>query len=616
MCGIIGYVGEPGAAERLLEGLETLEYRGYDSAGVALHTGDELVVTRTVGPVDRLAEALAESDAGDASCGVGHTRWATHGRVSVANAHPIGDCHGELVVVLNGIVENFHGLRAELQARGHVFTSETDTEVVAHLIEEHDSGDLERAVAAVLGELTGHFALVVAHRDHPGLLVAARRSCPLVVGLGDDGSYVSSMSAAFAGRAFHTLQLEDDEVVALRADGVVITDRSGLEIEREPLPVQAGEFSVLEGYDSFMAKEIAEQPAAIRATLAGRIDAAGRPTLAELDPALLAGVERIEIVACGTAYHAGLYGGHLIESWSGLPCQAYIASEWRYSGRAVAPGTLVIAVSQSGETADTLAAAVHARAQGAATLAVVNMGDSQLVRECDAALLTRAGLEVGVAATKTFSAQVVALAALALELAGRRGALDDAALTARGRELKGLPALFERFLESDHPTFDVADRVWEQPFFLFLGRQLGLPIALEGALKLKELSYVPTDAYAAGEMKHGPIALLSDATPVVCLATDERDVRQARLQRARGARTGSVGDRDRDRRQRGHPAPRRRGDLRAASVRGARAARGRAGAAAARAAHRRAPRAERRPTQKPCQDRDRRVTEEIHQCNE
>jgi glucosamine--fructose-6-phosphate aminotransferase (isomerizing) len=518
MCGIIGYTGTERAVTRLLEGLETLEYRGYDSAGIAMHADDRLVVTRAVGPVSQLATQL-DRDA-EATCGVGHTRWATHGRVSVENAHPIAGCRRELVVVLNGIIENFHALREQLLACGHVFTSDTDAEVVAHLIEERYTGDLAEAVGEMLGELTGHFALVATHLDHPGLLVAVRRSCPLVVGLGRDGVYVSSMTAAFAGRVEDTLMLEDDEVVVLRPGVVTITDQDGAAIERMPAAVIESELSMLGGYDSFMAKEIAEQPEAIRATLAGRVDRFGRPTLTELPADLLESATRIEIVACGTAYHAGLYGSHLIESWSGIDCRAHIASEWRYAGRRIDQGTLVICVSQSGETADTLAAAAHARDQGATTLAVVNMADSQLVRQCDAALLTRAGLEVGVAATKTFSAQVAVLSSLALELAHRQGRLERRQLIDRGRALRSLPDRIGEFLESDHPTFDVADRVYDQPFFLFLGRQLGLPIALEGALKLKELSYIPTDAYAAGEMKHGPIALLSEQTPVVCVATD------------------------------------------------------------------------------------------------
>ena len=518
MCGIIGYVGEKSALEPLMQGLATLEYRGYDSAGVALNTGRGLVVTRTVGPVASLAEAVGD-DRTDARCGVGHTRWATHGRVSVENAHPIAGCDDQLVVVLNGIIENFHDLRERLRADGHRFSSATDTEVVAHLIEERYTGDLQAAVASAVDELVGHYAFVVAHRDHPHELVATRRACPLVVGVGGDGTYVSSMNAAFSGRATHTLALEDDELVSVRPHGAVITDRYGGRVERAPVPATAGTNGSMDGFESFMAKEIAEQPDAIRATLAGRIDRRGLPTL-ELDHDWLRTIQQVAVVACGSAYHAGVYGSSLIERWTDLPCRAHIASEWRYAGTRIGPETLVVRVSQSGETADTLAACAHARSLGAPTLAVSNMDESQLVRECDAALLTRAGLELGVAATKTFSAQVVALAALALQLAQAGEVLDPRQVMERGRALRLLPTMFEQFLESDHPTFDVADRLWDRPFFLFLGRQLGLPMALEGALKLKELSYVPTDAYAAGEMKHGPIALLSDDTPVVCVATD------------------------------------------------------------------------------------------------
>jgi glutamine---fructose-6-phosphate transaminase (isomerizing) len=519
MCGIIGYVGQGSVAKRLISGLETLEYRGYDSAGVALDDDGMLVIRRAVGPASELAGILGEGPAG-ARGGIGHTRWATHGRVSVENAHPLGACDGRLAIVLNGIVENFGELRARLMASGHCFSSETDAEVVAHLIEDAYAGDLVRAVAHVTPSLRGYFAFAAYHAEEPGRLVATRRRCPLVLGRGEQGSYLGSMSAAFAGDAGDLLLVEDDEVAELCESGVGIHGAGGVRVERAAVVATVDAVSDRGEHSSFMAKEIAEQPAAIRDTLRGRVDSRGCPSSGELPESLFRETKQVVLVACGTAYHAALYGGQLLEEWADLPCHVAIASEWRYRTRHLAPGTLVILVSQSGETADTLHAEAHAAELGAATVAVSNVGESQLVRQADAAFLTRAGLEVGVAATKTFSAQVVSLAVLALQFASRRKSLSEAEIAARGQELRSLPGLIERFLGGDHPIFEIADRVFDQSFFLYLGRGLGLPIALEGALKLKEISYIPTDAYAAGEMKHGPIALLSEETPVVCVATD------------------------------------------------------------------------------------------------
>ncbi|MGN6587411.1 MAG: glutamine--fructose-6-phosphate transaminase (isomerizing), partial [Solirubrobacterales bacterium] len=487
-------------------------------------------------PVAQLAEAAA--GAPEARAGLGHTRWATHGGVTAENAHPLTSCDGQLAVVLNGIVENFVELRAELQAGGHRFGSETDAEVVVHLLESAYEGDLVAAVSAISPRLQGHFAFATYHRDEPGRLVATRRSCPLVLGHGADGSYLASMSAAFAPRVEELVHVEDGEIADLRADRICLLGPGGAPVERAP--ERPGEDLVSErgAHSSFMAKEIAEQPAAIRATLRGLLDSDGSLVPSPL-PAELFDAEQIVLAACGTAYHAALYGGYLIEEWAQVPCRVEIASEWRYRTKRLAPGTLAILVSQSGETADTLQAQAHAAALGARTLAISNVAESQLVRQTDAALLTRAGFEIGVAATKTFTAQVVTLAALALDFATRRSTLSPEELAARGRELRRLPLLVEGFLESDHPVFEIADRIFEQQFFLYLGRGFGLPIALEGALKLKEISYVPTDAYAAGEMKHGPIALLSEETPVVCVApaspTYEKLVSNILEVRARGA---------------------------------------------------------------------------------
>jgi glutamine---fructose-6-phosphate transaminase (isomerizing) len=538
MCGIIGYVGEGPVAERLIEGLGILEYRGYDSAGLALASDGELVIRRAVGPVSELA-AIVDDVPVRAEAGLGHTRWATHGRVSVDNAHPLTSCDERLAVVLNGIIENFADLRACLEVSDHRFSSETDAEVVAHLIESAYAGDLVRAVAHITPMLEGHFAFAAYHVEEPGLLVATRRSCPLVLGCGAQGTYLGSMSAAFAGNAGDLLLVEDDEVADIRALGVRIHGAGGILVKRALIAAADDVMSERGAHTSFMAKEIAEQPGAIRATLRGRLDSGGMPTVGELPDAIFQETNQVVLVACGSAYHAALYGGQLLEDWADLPCRIETASEWRYRTWRLLPRTLVVLVSQSGETADTLQAQAQAEALGARTLAISNVGASQLVRQADAALLTRAGLEVGVAATKTFSAQVICLAALALEFASRRGTLARAEIATRGQELRRLPGLIERFLDGDHPTFEVADRVFEQPFFLYLGRGLGLPIALEGALKLKEISYIPTDAYAAGEMKHGPIALLCEKTPVVCVATDsptyEKLVSNILEVRARGA---------------------------------------------------------------------------------
>jgi len=476
MCGIIGYVGEGAVAERLVEGLEVLEYRGYDSAGLALGVDGDLEVHRVVGPVAQLAEVVTGEP--QARAGLGHTRWATHGGVSAENAHPLTSCDGRLALVLNGIVENFVGLREELQAGGHRFGSETDAEVVAHLLEDAYAGDLAAAVAAVSPQLRGHFAFAAYHRDEPGRLVATRRSCPLVLGRSGKGSYLASMSAAFAPRVEELIHVEDDEIADLRAGEIRLLGPGGVAVERAPEHPGEDLVSDRGAHSSFMAKEIAEQPASIRATLRDLLDSDGRPLPSPLPEKFFA-AEEIVIAACGTAYHAAVYGAYLIEEWAQVPCRVEIASEWRYRTKRLAPGTLAILVSQSGETADTLQAQAHAAALGAETLAISNVAESQLVRQADAALLTRAGFEIGVAATKTFTAQVVALAALALDFASRRGTLGAEELAAHGRELRRLPLLIEGFLESDHPVFEIADRIFEQQFFLYLGRGFGLPIALE-----------------------------------------------------------------------------------------------------------------------------------------
>jgi glutamine---fructose-6-phosphate transaminase (isomerizing) len=520
MCGLIGFVGERAAQPVLLAGLEQLEYRGYDSAGLCVADADGLSYARAVGDLGALRERTAR-DHSEATWGIGHTRWATHGRVSLENAHPLTSCDdGELAIVLNGIVENFVELRSALSASGHTFRSETDAETVAHLIEAHYAGDLGEAVRAALARLEGHFAFVVVHRDHPGELVATRRYCPLVVGVGEGEMFVASMITAFLSETRSIQHLEDDEIVILDAHGARFY-ADGVEIERDVLEVGWDEEPAdHDGFETFMEKEIHEQPEALRRTLEPRIRD-GRPALEEigLDDDAIRALRRIVVLGCGTAYNAGLMGRFAIEQWARIPTEADIASEWQSRDPLVDDRTLVVAVSQSGETADTLAALRLARARGARTLAVTNMAGSQITRDADEVLFTRAGLEVGVAATKTFTTQASVLFLLALTLGRARGTLDDPTIGGITNELRRLPGLIESFLASAHPVDEIAERHLDRPFFLYLGRHLGLPVCLEGALKLKEISYTPTDAYSAGEMKHGPIALLDENVPVICVAT-------------------------------------------------------------------------------------------------
>jgi glutamine---fructose-6-phosphate transaminase (isomerizing) len=545
VCGLIGYSGTRPAQEILLAGLERLEYRGYDSAGICLGDSFGLSYARAVGNLAHLKASVNGSHS-TATSGVGHTRWATHGRVSIANAHPLAGCdRKEIAVVLNGIVENFFELRQRLALSGHLIHSETDAETVAHLVEEHYQGDLVEAVGSAYNEIEGHFAFVVIHRDQPGLLVGARLRCPLVVGLGEDETFIASMSSAFAGETRRVKFVEDGDVVAISPAGARFF-AGGEEVQRRVFETDSElETAEHEGHESFMLKEIHEQPEAVGRTLAGRIRA-GRVNLEEagLDDAEIRTLRRIAIVACGTAYHAGLVGRYAIEGWARIPVEADIASEWRYRDPLVDRDTLVIGISQSGETADTIAALRLARERGARTLAVTNMTGSQITREADNVINTRAGLEMGVAATKTFTAQASLMYLLALYLAEKRGTLAAGNIAELLDELQSLPAKIAAILATEHPTSDIARRFHAEPFFLYLGRHVGLPICLEGALKLKEISYIPTDAYSAGEMKHGPIALLGDTTPVVCIATDghvyDKVVSNIQEVRARGAQVIAV----------------------------------------------------------------------------
>jgi glucosamine--fructose-6-phosphate aminotransferase (isomerizing) len=559
MCGIVGYVGNRPCRDLLVAGLEKLEYRGYDSAGISLLADGEIDSVRAVGNLANLREAvgLGPNGSGDgavaveappATIGLAHTRWATHGRVTEENAHPHGDCSDDVHIVLNGIVENHAELRRELSGDGHVFSSETDAEIVAHLIERHYDGDLTEAVRKAFGDLRGHYAFAAMHAEHPQTLVAARQECPLIVGLGEDESFVASAIPAFLAETRRVLMVENGEIVTIDREGARVTDGSGNPIERSSEEIDWDEEAAEKGgYETFMLKEIHEQPDAVAETITDRLPDLDRVDLSELEleAEFVARMRRIVIVACGTSYHAGLVGRYAIEQWARVPVEMDIASEYRYRDPVVNSDDLVIGITQSGETADTLAAMRLARERGARVMALTNIMGSQATRDADTVLFTRAGLEIGVAATKTFTSQVAAMYLLGLWLAQSRDAIDPERLAALIAELKGIPHKIQETIERvDERVQQVAEAEHEGSFFLYLGRNIGLPVCLEGALKLKEISYIPTDAYAAGEMKHGPIALLDDSTPVVCVATEspvlEKMLSNVEEVRARGADVISV----------------------------------------------------------------------------
>jgi glutamine---fructose-6-phosphate transaminase (isomerizing) len=556
MCGIVGYVGKRDVQPLLLAGLEKLEYRGYDSAGISVLKGDRIDAVRAVGNLERLREAIARNGRAEQSMngsgpgtGIGHTRWATHGRVSEENAHPHFDTTDRVHVVVNGIVENYVALKYQLLEEGAVFTSETDAEVIAHLIAKHNEGDLVEAVRRGYEELRGHYAFVAMSADEPGLLVGARKECPLIVGRGEGEQFLASAIPAFMRDTRLVQYINDDEFVVLRPEGVEFVSAAGQPLEREVVEIDwDAETAEKQGFETFMLKEIHEQADAVAETIgerAARGIGIDLGDLGTIDDELLRTARRIVILACGTSFHAGLIGRYAIEEWSRVPVEVEIASEYRYRNPVVGPGDLVIGISQSGETADTLAAMRTAREQGAAVLALTNVMGSQITRESDGVLYTRAGLEIGVAATKTFTTQVTALYLLALRLAELRETMEQPERKAAISELKRLPhritELFERGV--DHVE-RVAHEHHQAEFFLYIGRHAGVPAAQEGALKLKEISYIATDAYAAGEMKHGPIALLDSSTPVVAVATDspvlEKVISNMQEVKARGARVIAV----------------------------------------------------------------------------
>jgi glutamine---fructose-6-phosphate transaminase (isomerizing) len=541
MCGIIGYVGSRECKPLLLHGLERLEYRGYDSAGIALLEDSGLEYVRAVGPLDNLKERAGGTRSA-ATTGLGHTRWATHGGVTEQNAHPLAGCEPERIsVVLNGIVENFRELRESLTADGHSFTSETDAETVTHLVEKHYDGDLVEATRAAFAELEGHFAFVVIHRDHPGLLVAGRHQVPLVVGVGQGEMFLGSNAAAFL-RETRTVQFPGDgEIVAVTAEGARFLSVSSDPIEHELVELDwDDEGAEKAGFETFMLKEIHEQPAAVAETIGDRVRH-GTLVLEGLGMTdeEIKRLRRIVMVACGTAYHACVVGRYVIEEWARVPVEFDIASEWIYRNPVIGEHDLVVGITQSGETRDTIEALKLARENGARTVAITNMMGSQVTREVDSVLYTRAGLEMGVAASKTFTAQVALLYLVALKLAQIRETLPPGEIEFILDFVYKLPRKIQAFLDGDHPIEEVARRYHDAHFFLYLGRHIGLPVALEGALKLKEISYIPTEAYSAGEMKHGPIALLDEETPVVVVATNihlyDKIVSNIQEVRARGA---------------------------------------------------------------------------------
>ncbi len=563
MCGIVGYVGPRAARPLLFAGLEKLEYRGYDSAGISVLDHGEIDAVRAVGNLSALRTAMDARSVGngapsgsvalaevpDPGTGIGHTRWATHGRVTEENAHPHFDNTDRIHIVVNGIVENYVALKDELVAEGARFTSETDAEVIAHLVARYQADGLVEAVRKAYADLRGHYAFVAMSADEPGLLVGVRKECPLIVGRGEGEQFIASAIPAFLRETRHVQYINDDELVVMRPEGVEFETADGEPLQREVVEIDwDAETAEKQGYETFMLKEIHEQADAVAETIgerAAREDGIDLPDLGAIDDELLRSLRRVVIVACGTSYHAGLIGRYAIEEWARVPVEVDIASEYRYRNPVVGPGDLVVGISQSGETADTLAAMRTARGRGATVLAVTNIMGSQATRDADGVLYTRAGLEIGVAATKTFVSQVVVMYLLALRLAELRDALEPERRRALVAEIKRLPHLIAEMLDHGLDALpEIADANAAADFFLYIGRHVGLPVALEGALKLKEISYIATDAYAAGEMKHGPIALLDTSTPVVAVATDspvlEKVISNIQEVRARGARVIAV----------------------------------------------------------------------------
>ena len=533
MCGIVGYIGSHKAVPIILEGLKRLEYRGYDSAGLAVYGDDnQLAIRRAQGKLRNLEEVIRQNPL-EGTFGIGHTRWATHGRPTEENAHPHRDCKGSLVVVHNGIIENYLALKHRLQSQGHVFVTETDTEVIAHLVESHFNGNLEDAVRAAVREFTGSFAMAVISSADPRKIVAARYQAPLVVGTGDGEYFVASDVPAILAHTQDMIFLADGDMAVLTDDGVRLSDFEGHPINRkrehilwDPILAEKG------GYKHFMLKEIYEQPRAVRDTTLGRVSQeTGQVFLDEMDiaPAEFARFRQVKIIACGTSWHAALAGKFMIEKLARLPVEVDYGSEFRYRDPIMSDHTLTIVISQSGETADTLAAQREAKQKGSPTLAICNAVGSMITREAAGTIYTHAGPEIGVASTKAFTCQLTALFILAMYLGQANGSLDESCSRVLVQELLHIPGKLEAVLSHD-PVYEALGRELHRATdFLFLGRGVHFPIALEGALKLKEISYIHAEGYPAGEMKHGPNALIDEKLPVVVLATHDSSNRESRL---------------------------------------------------------------------------------------
>jgi glucosamine--fructose-6-phosphate aminotransferase (isomerizing) len=525
MCGIIGYIGSKPVVPVLIEGLRKMEYRGYDSAGVAVVSPEGIALRRSAGKLANLESAIRNEPV-DGLYGVGHTRWATHGRPTEENAHPHRDCTGRIVVVHNGIIENYLELKRELQQQGHEFTTETDTEIVAHLVEREMGDDgLENAVRRALTHMRGMFAIVLVSVDDPEKIVAVRNGPPIVVGLGDNEFFVASDIPAILSHTRDVVFLADEEMAIITRSGVAFTDYTGRAVSKatqrvlwDPIAAEKG------GHKHFMLKEIYEQPTAARDTILGRVSLEqGHIFLEELhiSDATFRAVEKVTVIACGTSWHAGLVGKYLIEALAQVPVEVDYGSEYRYRDPIIGPNSLAIVITQSGETADTLAALREAKRKGAASIAICNVVGSMATREADGTVYTHAGPEIGVASTKAFTSQLVALHLLALYMGQVRGTLDATAIRHHIEELLLLPNIVERAVKASAPMEKVAERFYNRTDFLFLGRGINYPIALEGALKLKEISYIHAEGYPAGEMKHGPIALIDERMPVVAIAPND-----------------------------------------------------------------------------------------------
>ncbi|HLW00399.1 MAG TPA: glutamine--fructose-6-phosphate transaminase (isomerizing) [Ktedonobacterales bacterium] len=563
MCGIVGYVGAQQAAPILIDGLRRLEYRGYDSAGIAVLGRDKVEVRKRAGKLANLV-GVVEDDGPVGSVGIGHTRWATHGRPNDDNAHPHTDCQGEISVVHNGIIENYAELRDELRSAGHTFLSETDTEVLAHLIEFHyreTQGDLFKAVRLALGRVTGTYSIAVVSQRHPDLLIGARYAGPLIVGLGEHEQFLASDIPALLKHTRQVIILEEGELVALRPEGVELCDLAGNRIEREPLAIEWDvEAAEKGGYDHFMLKEIHEQPEAIRRALLGRLVETPSgldlrlPELAALEAqGAFSGIERVVVVACGTSLYAGLIAKYMLEQWARVPVEVVSASEFRYSDPVVGPEVLCLPITQSGETADTLAGVRQAREGGAPVISLTNSVGSAITRLSDAVLYLQAGPEICVVGTKTFVTSVTVLSLLSLHLGRLRGTLSADELTRALGGLQAIPGQVQRILDradgADDHLKAVARELSTCSSFMFIGRGVGYPIALEGALKLKEVSYIHAEGYPAGELKHGPIALLDPDTPLLAIATSSKtydkvisNIQEVRARDARVVAVATEGD--------------------------------------------------------------------------